>query len=344
MSLRTTTRRSCRGALLLAACLAAGCAAEAPQTAPVELGPDGLPVIDEVTPLPDPLPAVAARVNGEEIQMRNVVIIAEARLRRQEMTDRIVAYRRALQEVIARELLLQEALARRIQPDPARLQQVYDQTRAGYRDDASWAEFLGQEGLDEELFRKELRVQHTVNALIDQVAGQDAIAISDEEARAFYDENPELFETGEKLRARHVLVRVPPDAKAQQAVDGEVRAQQARRRVVAGEDFGAVAAEVSDDAASRNRGGEVSVFARGEVPPKFYDAVSQLELGELSTVFRSVAGYHFAELLERLPSEHRAFNDVREAIKQQLAARQRQRRVQDLVNELRSKARIETFI
>jgi peptidyl-prolyl cis-trans isomerase C len=326
------------------ASLATGCAPEVAQTPPVELGPDGLPVIDTETPLPDPLPTVAARVNGEDVQTRNVLIIAEARLRRKEITDRIVAYRRALQEVIARELLLQEALARGLAPDPQRLQQVYDETRAGYRDDASWELYLGQEGLDEELFRKELRVQHTVNALIDEVAGQDLISISDEEARAFYDDNPELFETGDRLRARHVLIRAPATATGKAATDAEARLQEARRRVVQGEDFGAVAREVSEDAGSRGRGGEVAVFSRGEVPPRFLEVVSALEPGQLSLPFRSSAGYHFAELLERLPSERRAFNDVREAIKQQLAARQRQQRVQDLVNDLRRKASIQTFI
>lgn len=330
--------------LLLVAVLGMACAPEAPEAPPAELGPDGLPVIDTETPLPDPLPAVAASVNGEEIQTRNVIIIAQARLQRKEIEDRIVAYRRAVQEVIARELLLQEALARGITPDPARLQQVYDETRAGYRDDASWEMFLGQEGLDEELFRKELRVQHTVNGLIDQVAGSDPIAISDEEARAFYDENPELFETGDRLRARHVLARVPPDGTPQQAVDGEMRAQMIRRRLAAGEDFGEVAAETSDDAGSKGRGGEVPIFVRGEVPPKFFEEVSALEPGELSRIFRSSAGYHVAELLERLPGERRAFNDVREALKQELAARKRQARVQELVNELRSKARIQTFL
>lgn len=337
------TTRACCGLLLLAAVMGAACAPEAPE-APPPLGPDGLPVIDTETPLPDPLPSVAARVNGEEIQTRNVVIIAEARLRRKEIEDRIVAYRRAVQEVIARELLLQEALARGITPDPARLQQIYDETRAGYRDDASWEMFLGQEGLDEELFRKELRVQHTVNGLIDQVAGSDPISISDEQARAFYDENPQLFETGDRLRARHVLARVPPDGTPQQAVDGEMRAQVIRRRLLDGEDFGKVASETSDDAGSKGRGGEVPVFVRGEVPPKFFEEVSALEPGELSRIFRSAAGYHVAELLERLPGERRAFDDVREALKQQLAARQRQQRVQELVNELRSKARIQTFI
>ena len=337
-------KRARRGSLLLLAVLAAACAPEAPETPPAEIGPDGLPLLDIETPLPDPLPSIAARVNGEEIETRNVIIIAEARLRRKETDDRVFAYRRALHEVIARELLLQEALARGIAPDPARLEQVYDETRAGYRDDAAWELFLGQEGLDEALFRKELRVQHTVNALIDQIAGRDAIEIGDTEARAFYDENPELFETGERLRARHVLVRVAPDASEDEVREAEALAQRARRRVAGGEDLGAVAAEVSDDAGSRGRGGEIAVFARGEVPPRFADAVFALEPGVLSPVFRSSAGYHIAEVLERLPGERRAFDDVREGIVQRLAARQRQRRIQEFVNGLRSRARIETYI
>jgi parvulin-like peptidyl-prolyl isomerase len=165
-----------------------------------------------------------------------------------------------------------------------------------------------------------------------------------EQARVFYDENPQLFETGDRYRARHVLVRVAPDAPAQDAINAMARLNEARRRVIAGEDFGAVALEFSDDAGSKGRGGEIAVFSRGEVPAKLAEEVAELEPGDISPSFRSTAGYHFAELLERLPGERREFDAVREGLKQRLLVQQRQRHIQDFVNDLRRKARIETFI
>ncbi len=45
---------------------------------------------------------------------------------------------------------------------------AYDQMRREHADEAAWAEFLAEQGMDPQSFRAELRAQHTVAALLDQ--------------------------------------------------------------------------------------------------------------------------------------------------------------------------------
>src|SRR3990170_4461619 len=94
----------------------------------------GAPTPDPARPLPLPLPDIVARVNGQDIRTR--------------------------------ELLLQEALARGIASDTRDVEQSYDQMRAEHPGDAEWAQFLSEQGMDPQSFKAELRVQHTVAALM----------------------------------------------------------------------------------------------------------------------------------------------------------------------------------
>jgi hypothetical protein len=140
-------------------------------------------------PLPSPLPMVAGRVNGQDIPIRHVAIMVEEsiELGRVSESRRNALYREALDQLVKRELLLQEAEARGVTADPVAVQRAYDQLRGHYRNEEDWKGFLKGRSLDDDLLRTELRVRHTVQALLEQEAAQHAVSTSEEELRALYD-------------------------------------------------------------------------------------------------------------------------------------------------------------
>ena len=100
----------------------------------------------------------------------------------------------------------------------------------------------------------------------------------------------------EQMRVRHILVT--PD----QIIDEETAQQQledARERILDGEDFGEVAKLLSDDPGSASQGGEMGWTSPGEFVPEFEEVANNVELGELSEPFRSRFGWHVLEVLER---------------------------------------------
>ena len=153
--------------LLLAACSGA----PTPSPSPASRDPR--------RPLPSPVPEVVARVNGQPIRIGQILPIAKSELEKVSVPDRdrmkpeIV--RRALEQYVERELLLQEALARGIQADSREVDWAYDQLRREHGDEAAWNTFLVGQGMDPQSFRGELRAQHTVAALVRQ-EGQPAEA------------------------------------------------------------------------------------------------------------------------------------------------------------------------
>jgi parvulin-like peptidyl-prolyl isomerase len=292
--------------------------------------------IDRTTPLPDPLPAVAAQVNGQAIPTPFVSVLANQLLKNDDDVEhRNYAYRRALQQLIDRELLVEEALARGLSADNERVQQIYNESRLHYKNEDAWAAYLANEGLTRDALRTQIRAQLTAQALVEQETSRVPADVSDAEAKAFYDANPSLFKSGETLRVSHILVRVPPGTTPGREAVLRARAEGILARLRKGEDFGKLAKELSEDKASADKGGELAAFGRGQSDPAFEKAAFALKTGEFSGVVATRVGFHVIKLLGRTASERKPYDVIE---------KRRQQRIVDLLAELRAKAKIETHL
>lgn len=128
--------------------------------------------------------------------------------------------------------------------------------------------------------------------------------------RAFYDEHPERYRQPEKVRARHILLRVAPDADEQEVERVRALAAAALERVRAGEEFAKVAGELSEDPGSKERGGDLGFFARGQMVPPFEEVAFSLEPGATSDVVKTDFGFHVIRVEERQAAEERSFDDA----------------------------------
>jgi peptidyl-prolyl cis-trans isomerase D len=168
-------------------------------------------------------------------------------------------------------------------------------------------------------------------ALDDIAAG---IEVGDEELRALYDEERARFETTEERKARHILIAVDDDqeAPARAAADAAVA------RLRSGEDFAALATELSADAGSKAQGGDLGWISRGALPGPFEDALFALGVGAISEPVLTDQGFHIIRLDELRSGEQQPF----EAVREELAAETRTRRAEDtffeLAEELEDKA------
>jgi len=286
---------------------------------------------------------VAARVNGRAIGTAQVVVLAEPLLQQGVFKEKIAAYRGTLNQLVVRELLLEEALARNLVAREASVQQAYDDARVAFKDDAAWAEFLKTQALTPDGFRAEMRAKQTIAVLLSQEA-ERVPPVSEAEARAFYEENPGLVQVGEKVKAAHILIAAPENATDQQRSAARVRAVEMRGRIIAGEDFAKLAAQYSSDRATASRGGLLGPIERGQMPPAFDEAAFAMMPGELSQVVATPLGYHVIRVLERIPGVTPSFEKVKENLRQQLSAEPRQQHVQAFINQLKAKAKIEILL
>ncbi len=155
----------------------------------------------------------------------------------------------------------------------------------------------------------------------------NGIVIPEEDIKKFYQDYPDKFKIAEHVKVAHILIAttdpqtqqpVAPDEKKEKlklAQDIEARAQK-------GEDFAALVMKYSDDAASKNKGGEYTV-TRGQTVPEFEAASFSMKTNQISDLVETKFGYHIIKLLEKTPASTvdyaKAEPDIRDYLVEQAA-------------------------
>ncbi|MGL6246137.1 peptidylprolyl isomerase [Pseudomonas sp.] len=289
---------------------------------------------------------VAARVNGE--------VISEFRLERYfaeflEDQGRAVgsirnpkAYKqlrqKALDALIDKELLWQEARKRGVEISDEVVQSQVDQTRQAIGGAEVFARRLEDAGFDEASFieytRRELAAQQVFADLI-QVAEPD-----EKQVRAFFEEHRAEMNRPEQIQARHILVKVPQGADAATVEAARLRLEEMRVKIGQGEDFASVARAGSDDA-SATEGGDLGYFPRGRMMPEFEAAAFALAPGAVSAPVRTPLGWHLIYLQNHMEAADVSETQGLELVRAYLARQQKDQTRLRVLAQLRSSNRIE---
>jgi len=159
-------------------------------------------------------------------------------------------------------------------------------------------ERLKREGIDYARFRKNIRDQLMVERTREREV-QSRIRITDTEIDGWLEKQRAAAGLATEYNIAQVLVSVPDGASVSAVAERRTRAEAALARIRGGEDFMAVAREISDDS-NRAKGGEIGLRPADRLPDVFVEAVRPLKAGEVSsTLLRTGAGFHILKLLER---------------------------------------------
>jgi peptidyl-prolyl cis-trans isomerase C len=288
----------------------------------------------------------AARVNGEEISEfrleRYFAEYLEDQGRALGSIRNPKAYKqlrqKALDALIDREVLWQEALKRGVVISDATVQRQVEQTRQAIGGAEKFARRLEDSGFDEagfaEYTRRELAAQQ-VFAELTQVSGPD-----EKQVRAFYEEHRAEMTRPEEVQARHILIKVPQGADTTTVEAARLRLVEMQVKISQGADFADVARTGSEDA-SASQGGNLGYFPRGRMLPEFEAAAFTLAPGGVSEPVRTPLGWHLISVQNHLEaadvSEQQGLDWVRAYL-----VRQQQARVRlEVLAQLRSRHRIE---
>jgi peptidyl-prolyl cis-trans isomerase C len=150
-------------------------------------------------------------------------------------------------------------------------------------------------------------------------------SINDTETKKFYDQQVGAFKPEEEVRARHILV------------ESKDKARELFQKILHGADFAGLAKEHSKDPGSKDQGGELGFFSRGQMVPQFEDAAFKLKPGEIGEPFETQFGWHIVKVDERRQRTAPAFEDVKDRVRASMI----HQRAQQIASELRGKAQIE---
>ena len=156
---------------------------------------------------------------------------------------------------------------------------------------------------------------------IDEEAVASYLAEHAEEVRGVYDERAALYARPEEVSARHILVALESGDDEAAAEAAQAEALALRARLIAGEDFSDVAKSESDDEGTRESGGDLGFFFKGQNRPAFDEAAFALQAGDVSEPIRTDVGYHLILVEERREAGSIPFDEVSSSLARELATK-----------------------
>jgi peptidyl-prolyl cis-trans isomerase SurA len=202
---------------------------------------------------------------------------------------------------------------------------------------------LKQEGMTLEDLRRSIERRMLIDR-VQQIEVMQKVGITDEEAKNYYAAHPDEFRSQSTVTLREILVSVPVgDGKSINVAQDEealAKAEAARARITAGEDFGKVAAEVSD-APSKANGGLIGPINRNELASALLKLLEELKPGEVTQPLRGQRGYQLIKLESVTSSDVQPFDQVRDLIADKVYDEKRRGELVKYLVRLRAQAIIE---
>ena len=231
-----------------------------------------------------------------------------------------------------------------------RLSELPEQYKAFFSDPERKGEFLNALVQQIVLAKKarELKldqkpeVVEKINNVIDQVLIQELLKQeilnksnpSDEEIKKYYEANLSRYKEPEKVKARHILIKIDQKASDDDKKKAEDKANEIDARAKKGEDFAKLAKEFSEDTGSKENGGDLGFFARGRMVKDFEEAAFKLKPGEVSDAVKTRYGYHIIKVEEKIEAHQKPLDEVKSMIKDSLSIETKQKSMEDYTKKL----------
>ena len=296
--------------------MAAGCGTkeEKAQTAKPVMAPGPAETAAPVAALPAVQPAVPEKkaddagiaVEVDGVKMMKAQLNAEMQQKLTLLKDQIPAERLEqakaeirkglIDEFVMRTLLNKEVAAKKVTASEKEIADVLDGMKAQLPAGKTMDDLMKKNGIDIGKMREEIGMNVKMDKLVKQELGGKG-KVTDKEIAEFYEKNKEKFMKPESVHARHLLVAKVPEDTDKTKADKKAKAEELRKKLLAGDDFADLAAKNSD-CPSKQNGGDLGTFARGQMVKPFEDAAFSQQKNAIGPVVETDFGFHIIQVLE----------------------------------------------
>lgn len=314
---------------------AAGTApAEKPEPKPIELPPGDGPV---------------AKVNGEDIarEMFNREFRQTLERYQRARHDVQPALRERLKDNIVRRLvdqalIRQQATKMKVTIPEDEMGTKWTEHKKRYGSDEAFKSFLERAGTTAD----DVRRQFESNLMREKVFAKvsESVTVDGKEVRKFYDDNQARYDEPEQVKASHILLRVPPNAKPEEKAAKKKKAEEILATARSGKkSFEDLAKEFGEDP-TKARGGDLGYFTKGRMVKPFEEAAWKLKKGQVSDVVETQFGFHIIKKTDYKKAAKRPFKDVKAQIERSLTARKRNEAIRTALSKWKEEAELEIFV
>jgi peptidyl-prolyl cis-trans isomerase D len=130
-----------------------------------------------------------------------------------------------------------------------------------------------------------------------------------QEIQQYFNDHQSEYMTPEQARSRHILIKVAPDADAKADAAAKAKAEGLLKQIQSGANFAELAQKYSEDAGSKDKGGELGFARRGMMVKEFDNAIFTQKIGDTQIV-KTQFGYHIVQAEERQAARSQSINEV----------------------------------
>ncbi|MBU4420136.1 MAG: peptidylprolyl isomerase [Proteobacteria bacterium] len=274
------------------------------------------------------LSQVKQRISQQELEMSSPQLEGI----RNEILDNLIDF----------ELLFQESQNNGIKVEKETIDSQMKSLKQKFSNDTEFENFLSELKLSESSLKLKIEKGIAIQEFIEtQIANK--IKIPDEESKSFYDTYPDLFKQSEQVKASHILIKVEPDADEMKKSEAKEKIKQIKQELNKGKDFAALAEEFSEGP-SKTNGGDLDYFTRGQMVKPFEDVAFALKPEEISDIVETQFGYHLIKVVDKKPEKTIPYEDVKNDLAQHLKQEKTKQEVNEYIQKLREKSKIEKFL
>jgi peptidyl-prolyl cis-trans isomerase C len=247
---------------------------------------------------------------------------------------------RVIERFVGHTLLFQEAERQDLEIGEHEIVEQMSRIQGQLPPGTSLDDALAQMGMTEEKLRNQMQEDMLVRKMM-QHHTESLPELTDEDIKAFYEKSPDRFGTPERVKARHILIRVDPNTD-QATKDAKREEVEAVRKELMEEDADfAEIAKAKSEGPSAARGGDLGEFGRGQMVPTFEEAAFSQEIGAIGEIVETQFGYHIIKVEDRQSGETKPFEEVKEQVAMLLERERESDAIQNLVDGLKAQASID---
>src|SRR5580698_7072600 len=188
----------------------------------------------------------------------------------------------------------------------------------------AWDQMLKARGLTENDVHAALREQ----IILDKALAKD-VKVTPAQIKDYFDKNRAQFDKPEQVTARHILV---PNLALAAKVEADLKS---------GKSFADEAKKYSTDPGSKDKGGDLGTFRRGQMVPAFDKYAFSAPIGQISPPIKSPFGFHIIQVESRTPGQKATLASASAQITDTLRQQQEAPLIQPFLQGLQQKANIQ---
>lgn len=246
--------------------------------------------------------------------------------------------KRIVDDFVARTLLANEIKRRNIGASEQEINEALQQVKATLQPGTTLEDLMKQSGTSQAQLREEMAFAVKLDKLVKGAMGKQAKP-TDKEIAAFYEKNRKTFSIPESVRARHILIAKATGDDEKKKAEKRARAEDIRKQLLAGGNFIELA-KANSDCPSKEHGGDLGEFPRGQMVKAFDQAVFAQKVNEIGPVVETDFGYHVIQVLERSGPKPMPLEQVKDRISLYLEHDKKNKAMVSLMKKLREKSKI----